>query len=176
MAALEALQQDAMTAFKALGVVDDDGDHQSKTTITVKSLPPQTKKAVLSSGLKSGLVLKRDEGSVWKPRLAVVRPHTFIYYFADDDDESSRPRGIIDLEYYTEVTVVSMRASADGAPDGRALRLHAPSMPMRDFFFKFASESAMHDWADALSRLRRARARARALSLSRRRRVSRGRS
>ena len=73
MAALEALQQDAMTAFKALGVVEDDGDNPSKTTITVKSLPPQTKRAVVGAGLKSGLVLKRDEAAAWKPRLAVVR-------------------------------------------------------------------------------------------------------
>ena len=51
MAALEALQQDAMTAFKALGVVEDDGDNPSKTTITVKSLPPQTKRAVVGAGL-----------------------------------------------------------------------------------------------------------------------------
>ena len=91
---------------------------------------------------RNGGVGQRDEASVWKPRLAVVRPHTFIYYFADDDDDAARPRGIIDLEYYTEVAVVNM-CHPDGAPDGRALRLHAPTMPMRDFFFKVSSVSSV---------------------------------
>lgn len=76
-----------------------------------------------------------------------MRPHTFIYYFADDDDDAARPRGIIDLEYYTEVAVVNM-CHPDGAPDGRALRLHAPTMPMRDFFFKVSSVSSVSNMLD----------------------------
>ena len=76
MAALEALQQDAQQALRALGIGQtegDDGDASSKTTITVKSLPPQHKKSVVSLGLKHGLVLKVS------PCLVEVAP---LYYFS----------------------------------------------------------------------------------------------
>ena len=38
---------------------------------------------------------------MWQKRFCCLVPHTFLYYF--DNDVAEAPRGIIDLEYFTDV-------------------------------------------------------------------------
>jgi hypothetical protein len=52
--------------------------------------------------IKSGYMTKKNESGAWQRRYCVLVPHTFLYYF--DTDEGDVPRGIIDLEYYTDIS------------------------------------------------------------------------
>lgn len=40
---------------------------------------------------------------MWQRRFCCLVPHIFLYYF--DNDTSESPRGIIDLEYFTDIDV-----------------------------------------------------------------------
>jgi hypothetical protein len=51
--------------------------------------------------VKSGFLLKRNEQGTWQRRYLCIVPHMFLYYF--DHDMSESPRGVIDLELYTNV-------------------------------------------------------------------------
>ena len=69
--------------------------------------PSQTtpsKDAVTTSRLavKSGYLMKRNEQGNWQQRYVCIVPHCFLYYF--DEEGSESPRGIIDLEIYTNIS------------------------------------------------------------------------
>lgn len=51
--------------------------------------------------IRSGFLLKRNEQGNYQKRFICVVPHMFLYYF--DNELSEAPRGIIDLELYTNV-------------------------------------------------------------------------
>jgi hypothetical protein len=51
--------------------------------------------------VKSGHLSKRNEQGNWQKRFVCVVPHMFLYYF--DNEFSEAPRGVIDLELYTNV-------------------------------------------------------------------------
>ena len=51
--------------------------------------------------VQSGWLLKRNEQRVWQPRYCVTVPKTYLYYFETED--ALQPRGIIDLEWYTDI-------------------------------------------------------------------------
>lgn len=46
--------------------------------------------------------MKRNEQGVWQKRFICTVPHTFLYYFESEFADS--PRGIIDLDFMTNVT------------------------------------------------------------------------
>jgi hypothetical protein len=46
---------------------------------------------------------KRNEQGVWHKKYICTVPHVFLYYF--DSDTSESPRGIIDLELYSNLTI-----------------------------------------------------------------------
>lgn len=52
--------------------------------------------------VRHGYMNKRNEQAVWQRRYCVLVPHTFLYYFESEDAEC--PRGVIDLEYYTDIS------------------------------------------------------------------------
>lgn len=47
--------------------------------------------------------MKRNEQGMWQKRYLCTVPHIFLYYF--DSDTAEAPRGIIDLELYTSLSV-----------------------------------------------------------------------
>lgn len=53
--------------------------------------------------IKSGYLHKRNEQGTWQKRFICLVPHTFLYYY--DNDTSDNPRGIIDMELYTNLSV-----------------------------------------------------------------------
>lgn len=55
-----------------------------------------------SLSIKSGYLMKRNEQGQWQKRYLCTVPHMFLYYF--DSDSSEQPRGIIDLELYTNIS------------------------------------------------------------------------
>ena len=72
------------------------------TTITIKSSPPKTARVTSQLGIISGNLTKRNEQHSWQRRFCVLAPQSLLYYF--EDAEGDTPRGIIDLEYYTDIS------------------------------------------------------------------------
>ena len=62
---------------------------------TLKSAPSRSAKVLKLLSTKSGHLTKRNESNVWSRRFCCVVPHTFLYYF--DDEDGTQPVGIIDL-------------------------------------------------------------------------------
>lgn len=112
------------------------------TTVTIKSSPPKTAEETARLGIISGFLTKRNEQHAWQRRFCALVPQTFLYYF--EDDEADAPRGIIDLEYYTDISAqpknIVKLASTDGS--------------QRTFYFKADSEEEMNAWMSALIRER----------------------
>ena len=118
------------------------------TTITIKSSPPKTAEETARLGIVSGFLTKRNEQHSWQRRFCTLVPHSLLYYFEDDDADA--PRGIIDLEYYTDITaepkhVVRLSTPPDAPP---------PGGQQRTFYFQADSEEEMNAWMSALIRER----------------------
>lgn len=90
--------------------------------------------------VKKGFLMKRNEQGTWQNRYVCTVPHLFLYYY--DMDKSEKPRGIIDLYYYTKMTKVGS--------EGNVLKLEGQSSAIREFFFQFNDASAMNDWMSDL--------------------------
>ncbi len=67
----------------------------------LQSSPSKDAATTSNLAVKSGFLLKRNEQGSWQKRFVCVVPHTFLYYF--DSELGDAPRGIIDLELYTNV-------------------------------------------------------------------------
>ena len=105
------------------------------TTITIKSSPPKTARNCSLLGVRSGFVTKRNEQNSWQRRFCVMVPHTFLYYFEDEDSDT--PRGIIDMEYYTQMTPLQgdgehehvLQIHSDDETDSMRVRCYHPPNP-----------------------------------------------
>jgi hypothetical protein len=85
-------------------------------------------------------MLKRNEQGMWQGRFVCMVPHMFLYYYGDE--EYDVPRGIIDLEYYTTLTV-----------DGDVISLHPPQgNPHRSFHLKIEDDVVRSDWVAGIKR------------------------
>ena len=117
--------------------------NSSNTTMTIKSSPPKSAPAMAALGVRAGTLTKRNEQHVWQRRFCAVVPQTLLYYFEGEDADT--PRGVIDLEYYTEIT----------AEPNNVLRLATPDdLPLRAFYFQADSEDERNAWMSVLSRER----------------------
>ena len=117
--------------------------NSSNTTMTIKSSPPKSAPAMAALGVRAGTLTKRNEQHVWQRRFCAVVPQTLLYYFEGEDADT--PRGVIDLEYYTEIT----------AEPNNVLRLATPDdLPLRAFYFQADSEDERNSWMSVLSRER----------------------
>lgn len=112
------------------------------TTVTIKSSPPKTAEETARLGIISGFLTKRNEQHSWQRRFCALVPQTFLYYF--EDEEADAPRGIIDLEYYTDIS----------AQPNNIVKLASTDGSQRTFYFKADSEEEMNAWMSALIRER----------------------
>ncbi|KAH8098521.1 hypothetical protein JL720_1468 [Aureococcus anophagefferens] len=117
------------------------GNSSNNTTLTIKSSPPKTAAVATRLGVRTGVLTKRNEQQVWQRRYCALVPQTLLYYY--DGEHSESARGIIDLEYYTEVEVVARNTIRLSTP---------PDIPLRSFFFKADDEDQCAAWAAALTR------------------------
>jgi len=112
--------------------------------MTVKSCVPRTAPLMSQIGAFSGFMTKRNEQMKWQNRFCVLVPHTFLYYF--DSKEADTPRGIIDLEYYTNIHIDD---------DGVIHLGSSKDIPLRTFHFKVeGDETEANEWVAALHRER----------------------
>lgn len=51
-------------------------------------------------GIKHGYLRKKNEQGTFHRRYCVLVPHLFLYYY--ENETSDTPRGIIDLDFYTD--------------------------------------------------------------------------
>lgn len=115
----------------------------NNTALTIKSSPPKTAATARRLGVQSGMLTKRNEQHQWQRRFCCLVPQTLLYYF--DTEYSESARGIIDLEFYTDVEIVAKNT----------IRLSTPAdIPLRSFFFRADSEEQCAAWAAALTRER----------------------
>ena len=112
------------------------------TTVTVKSSPAKSASETGRLGIISGFLTKRNEQHSWQRRFCALVPQSFLYYF--EDDESDAPRGIIDLEYYTDIS----------AQPNNVVKLATGDGSHRTFYFQADSEEEMNAWMSALIRER----------------------
>jgi myosin heavy subunit len=108
--------------------------------MNVKSSPAKDVKTTKRLGVRSAHMLKRNEQGMWQGRFVCMVPHMFLYYYGDE--EYDVPRGIIDLEYYTTLTV-----------DGDVVSLHPPQgNPHRSFHLKIEDDAVRSDWVAGIKR------------------------
>lgn len=112
------------------------------TTVTIKSSPPKTAEETARLGIIAGFLTKRNEQHSWQRRFCALVPQSFLYYFEDDGSES--PRGIIDLEWYTDIS----------AQPNNVVKLATTDGSHRTFYFQADSEEEMNAWMSALVRER----------------------
>ncbi|KAJ8603622.1 hypothetical protein CTAYLR_004865 [Chrysophaeum taylorii] len=112
------------------------------TTVTIKSSPPKSAEETARLGIVSGFLTKRNEQHSWQRRFCALVPQSLLYYF--EDEGSDTPRGIIDLEYYTDIT----------AQPNNVVKMSAPESSHRTFYFQADSEEEMNSWMSALVRER----------------------
>jgi hypothetical protein len=67
--------------------------------------PPKDASSTGNLAIHSGFLKKRNEQGIWQRRYCCMVPHMFLYYF--DNETAESPRGIIDLEYFTDVDIQS---------------------------------------------------------------------
>jgi hypothetical protein len=114
------------------------------STLHVKSSP--VKDATTTEGLSimSGHYQKRNDQGIWHKRHLCIVPHSFLYYF-EEDKETEVPHGVVDLEYYTEVTV----------EEDCILKLSVPAYvnsTIKPFYFKFDDLQILNDWVASIKR------------------------
>jgi hypothetical protein len=97
-----------------------------------------------SLAIKSGFMMKRNEQGVWHKKFICSVPHTFLYYF--DSETSESPRGVIDLELYTNISVEdNVLKLGTNAVDEEKLRFafqcHNQKLKSHPFLFSFSATS-----------------------------------
>ena len=92
--------------------------------------------AILSNHLQ-----KRNEQGNWQQRYACLVPHLFLYYF--ESETSSSPRGVIDLEYFTNCSVNE---------DGVLVVAPTEGTPLRSFHFKINDVDSRNEWINSIQR------------------------
>ena len=94
-------------------------------SMSLKTTPSKSAQKTSQFALLCNHMLKRNESGVWQKRFVCIVPHLFLYYF--DNDQSDSPRGIIDLEYFTNCT----------SDDENVLTLSPmEGIPLRSFYFQ----------------------------------------
>lgn len=116
---------------------------KEKYNLPLKSTPNKDAKTMESLAVKSGFLLKRNEQGVWQKRFICTVPHTFLYYY--DNDYSESPRGIIDLELFTQIALEGN--------DYNILKISPPSdSTLRSFYFQDEDQNILSEWITSLHR------------------------
>jgi hypothetical protein len=94
---------------------------------------------------------------MWQKRYCCLVPHMFLYYY--DADTAESPRGIIDLEYFTDVDIQNENVLKISTPPGVSSRsihlshtLPSPLISSRSFFFQIDDPLVMSQWMASLHR------------------------
>lgn len=110
-----------------------------KASIHIKTTPNKDARTTAKLSVRSGVISKRNEQGNWQSRFVCLVPHTFLYYFEDEKAES--PRGIIDLEMYTNLSIEGndiLKISTNN--------LHAA----RSFFLKADDPDLLNEWISSI--------------------------
>lgn len=96
-----------------------------------------------SLSIKSGFMRKKNEQGVWEKRFVCTVPHLFLYYYQSDNSEA--PRGIIDLELYSNIirentNILKMSPMIEETSD------------LRSFYFQEEDQDTLTDWISSLIR------------------------
>lgn len=97
--------------------------NDSNVQVLLKSSPEKCRLSLSPIAEKAGPVVKLNDSGSWRRRFALVVPHTFLYYFVQGPNDQRysaelRPHGVIDLELYTDVTVLDGETEKKGRHDG----------------------------------------------------------
>jgi len=131
------------------------------TTCTIKSAPPRTPEVMNLLSSKHGWLFKRNEQGVWQRRYCCVVPHTFLYYFDSEPQQTNdsslqylgdgssnindaTPVGIIDLECYSHVNRLSVE---DNIMELKGDSITNPDL--RSFLFKGENKKHCEEWTSA---------------------------
>ena len=99
--------------------------------LDIKFGPPRTAPTMKMLASRSGFMTKKNEQGKLQDRFVALVPHTFLYYY--DNDQSNDPKGIIDLENYENITV-------EETVDGSMIKIASESPQARAFYFKTEEE------------------------------------
>ena len=129
-----------------------------KQSLSIKGTPLKDVETTLKYSIHHTSAQKRNEQGTWVHRHICMVPHMFLYYFDDKDNNTSNnnrdssssssslsqpPKGIIDLEYYTQL---------ETDKDSGILTLFAPGTNLRKYYFRFDEENVVNDWISAVKR------------------------
>ena len=112
-------------------------------SMLLKSTGRKDARTTAEYSIQCNHMMKRNEQGVWQKRFVCIVPHLFLYYF--DSDQSDSPRGVIDLEYFTN-------CHADGE---NVLTLSADEgVPLRSYYFQIDDPTVLGDWMTSVQRER----------------------
>jgi uncharacterized coiled-coil DUF342 family protein len=115
---------------------------KDRVTLILKCTPGKDAAITSALALKRMFIMKRNEQGVYNKKLVCTVPHMFLYYF--DSELSEQPRGIIDLYYYTDMSVEG---------DGNILKISAPDETgLKSYFFRIDDPTMLSELINSLHR------------------------
>ncbi|CAN0169949.1 unnamed protein product, partial [Ectocarpus fasciculatus] len=134
----DRLKQKALSVVDTVQTLSSSTDSSNSCTITVKSSPPRTAAEMTKLSVRRGWMFKKNKQGAWQRRYCCLVPHTFLYYFESKDAEV--PRGVIDLDPYTNIGVDQRTGAIVLGPGGSWT---AAGQGLRKFYFKPEERRAM---------------------------------
>jgi len=111
--------------------------------MVLKSTGRKDARTTADYSIQCNHMMKRNEQGVWQKRFVCIVPHLFLYYF--DSDQSDSPRGIIDLEYFTNCHADEENVLTLSADEG---------VPLRSYYFQIDDSTVLGEWMTAVQRER----------------------
>ncbi|CBN79560.1 conserved unknown protein [Ectocarpus siliculosus] len=127
----DRLKQKALSVVDTVQTLSSSTDSSNSCTITVKSSPPRTAAEMTKLSVRRGWMFKKNKQGAWQRRYCCLVPHTFLYYFESKDAEV--PRGVIDLDPYTNIGVDQRTGAIVLGPGGSWT---VAGQGLRKFYFK----------------------------------------
>ncbi|EQC28561.1 hypothetical protein SDRG_13639 [Saprolegnia diclina VS20] len=134
----------------------------------IRGSPPTSAPELSQLGTKAGFLRKEadNEKGHWTPYYFVVKPSTFLYYYRTPTDEY--PRGVIDLEYMTDVRLNSQCIKRSIGGSAHSFRVAADvktteQKKIRPLYLDIAPEDAADEIAGETPAQRQARMEAHAI-------------
>ena len=132
------------TASSRRSFIGDDGracDVKEKVTLHIKSTSSKDALTIAKLAIRTAQMSKKNEQGSWQKRFVCMVPHMFLYYY--DNELSESPRGVIDLEYFTQLSVDADNVMTMSAREG---------IPLRAYYFQVSDPEVIAEFSSSLHR------------------------
>ena len=120
---------------------DETKNLRDRVSLPLKTTSSKDARTTAKLAIRSGHMSKRNEQGSWSKRFVCMVPHMFLYYF--DNDQSESPRGVVDLEYFTNFNVNDENILTVSASEG---------IPFKPYYFQVDDTALLSEWMASFSR------------------------